>query len=597
MLKLRPYQIETHDALRYHYERGNNRLMVNLATGLGKTSAVAAVLPETFPDLAKHGLLFLSHRREILYQAYRTFKAKWGKEKWIGLEMGEYHATGQEDFVFASVDSIGRLIGSRINKFGHRHFGIVVADEGHHVSQDGTWDNILNFFGVGSDTSQFHTFPGGAKPLSVFLTATPVRADGQALAPFLDDVAVSFDIRYGIREGWLTDIKCYHAELANEDYSGVDAERQVDFLIKTWMAYGEGMRTLAFARNVQQSELLAGALSRELGLRAGHVDATTPDEIRQDIVGRFALPYGDPNAIELVSNRLIFTEGYDNPGIQCILDNAPTDSQSLYIQKIGRGLRPVCDLSGCLTAADRKEAIRLSAKPFLTYITTFPLKHGLDMAATLFGLPKNVDTNGKLIEEIIDVIQYEEETMPEAPTRDLSGMDGMEIRLKRQDVWTQTVYNEELRAMTPLRWVVGENFAAIRLFRNPFSNKPNDQTPVIITWSREGDKWRLNRVLEGGWIPELKRPRRSQLDRLPSVEADLNAAIRKTDRALKEKFPDIHADLQRDHSGPASENLKTYLKRKKVAANYDALTAETGMILKDDAVIRPKLIEFGLPAE
>ena len=112
MLKLRPYQEETHDKLQYHYEKGQNRLLAHLFTGGGKTSAIASVLPEKFPHLADHGVLFLSHRREILNQAYHTFRRRWSKEKWIGLEMGEFHATGEEDFIFASVDSIGREIGA-----------------------------------------------------------------------------------------------------------------------------------------------------------------------------------------------------------------------------------------------------------------------------------------------------------------------------------------------------------------------------------------------------------------------------------------------------------------------------------------------------
>jgi len=599
MLKLRPYQVQTHDALKHHYGKGTNRLLVNLATGLGKTSGIAAFLPDSFPDLVEHGLLFLSHRREILYQAHRTFKEKFGTEKWIGMEMGEYHCTGHEDFIFASVDSIGRMMGNRINKFQHRHFGIVVADEGHHVTKDGTWDNILNFFGVGSDKSQAHLFPGNAKPLSVFLSATPVRADGQALAPFLDEIAVEFPIQYGIKEGWLTDIKAYHAELTNGEYDDFEVDEQIDFLIKTWTKYADGMRTLAFARSVAQSEMLAATLNRDHYTQAGHVDATTPDEIRQDVVKRFSLPYGHADAVQLMTNRLIFTEGYDNPMIQCILDNAPTQSQSLYIQKIGRGLRvdPAIDLGSYETPSERKEAIRKSRKPYLTYITSFALKHGLDMPATLFGLPKDLDTNGRILSEVIDVIQFEEETLPEAPTRDLSEMDKLEISLKRQDIWTQTVYNEELRALTPLRWIVGDNFAAIRLPQNPFSVSVMEQTPMIIAFTKSDRGWQLNRVLEGGWIEKLRRPARAKHEPFDHFSVDLNSAIKKMDRWLQQKEPEMYGMLQRDHSGPAPEKMKKYLKRKKVEANWDNLTMETAMILKDYSLVSPKLAQFGLPTD
>jgi len=593
---LRPYQDETHDALLYHYEKGENRLMAHLATGLGKTSGVAAFLPEKFPDLADKGVVFLSHRREILFQAYQTFKRRWGTEKWIGIEMGEYHCTGEEDFIFCSVDSIGRYMGNRIGKLQHRYPGIIIVDEGHHVSLDGTWDNILNFFGVGSDESQHHTFADGSKPLSVFLTATPIRADGQALLPFCDKIAVSFDINYAIREGWLTDIKAYHAELTNGDYKEFDPEEQVDFLIKTWMKWGKGSRTLAFAKNVAQSQMLAATLEASYGIRAGHVDAKTDDETRQSNLKRFGMDYQSPDSLEFLSNRLVLTEGYDNPMIQTVLDNAPTDSQSLYIQKIGRGLRtdPALDLGAYRTASDRKEAIRTSRKPFLTYITAFPLKHGLDMPATLFGLPKNVDSNGKLLSEVVDVIQYEEEEMPEAPTRDLAGMSSLDITLKRQDLWTQTVYNEELKALTPLRWIMGESFAALRLPMNPWAKGITERTPIIIHFNFNGHDWELHRVLEGGWIQEIKRPARSKHMDMNYVESDIQKGITKVDRWLQEHQPDLFAMMQRDHNGPASSKMKEYLKRKKVKCNFDALTMETAMILKDNALAMPKLESFGL---
>lgn len=593
----RPYQIESTDALKYDYEQGHNRLMAHLATGLGKTSAVAAFLPEIFPELAEHGVLFLSHRREILYQAYRTFKRKWSPEKWIGLEMGEFHATGEEDFIFSSVDSIGRLMGNRIGKFRHRYPGIIIVDEGHHVSLDGTWDNILNFFGVGSDSSQWHTFKGGYKPLSVFLTATPQRSDGETLAPFVDKVSVSFDVNYGRENGWLVDIRSFHAKVTNREYAEFSNEQQVDYIIKTWLDYGAGLRTLAFARNVEQSILLASTLNAQ-GYSAGHIDANTPDELRQDLVGRFSLDYSDPSALQFLSNRLIFTEGYDNPLIQSIFDVAPTDSQALYIQKLGRGLRvdPALDLGAYKTVHERKEAIRTSRKPYLTYITAFPLQHGLDMPATIFGLPKKLDTHGRLLSEVVDVIRYEEETMPEAPVRDLSDMKNLDIKLSRQDVWSQTVYNDELKALSPLRWVMGPEFMALRLPFNPFTKKASEDQPTIIAYIKTDDEWQMHRVYEGGFNDALGRAQRARHEPMDYFIKDINKAVQRVDRWLANHNPDLYRSLQVDHSGPAGPKMVAYLKRKKVSANWDNLTAETALILKDDALIRPNLQKFGLLA-
>ena len=146
------YQEAALDAVEDHYDLGINRMMGVLFTGGGKTSGVAAHLPRRFEHLTRRqgdhgGLLFIVHRREILFDAYLTFKKAY-PDKWIGIEMGDMHVTGNEDFIFASADSIGRLMGNRILKMQHRVFGAIVTDEGHHLSEGSKWANILNFMGV-----------------------------------------------------------------------------------------------------------------------------------------------------------------------------------------------------------------------------------------------------------------------------------------------------------------------------------------------------------------------------------------------------------------------------------------------------------------
>lgn len=608
-LKLRPYQRETHDSLRDNYEKGLNRLLVRLFTGAGKTSAIAAKLPETFEELAEHGVLFLSHRREILFHAYKTFQRQWAHERWCGIDMGEMHATGLEDFVFGSVDSLGRWTSERIKKHGHRYFGIVIVDEGHHVTSDGTWDNILNYFGVGSDPRQQARLPGtNLKPLSVFLTATPQRADGQGLHPFVDAVAADYDIAYGIREGWLTDIKWFQAEYEYE-YDQLSAEQQVDFLVQTWKRYAKGLRTLAFAKSVDQSHAFAATLADKLDIRAAHVSSRglygpqdcerpTEAETRGAIVDAFGRPYGAPDAVDILTNRLIFTEGYDNPLIQCILDNAPASHASLFHQKIGRGLRasPDARIDDCVTAAERKEAIRLSEKPYLTFITTYPPNHGISMPAALFDLPQDLKADGRMmVEEVIDLIRNEEEEMPEAPIRELNEFGEIDVKLKRVDIWTQTVYNEELKALSPLRWILDGDYAAIRLPENPFATRPIERTPAIVVWKQagEGEPYSPAVVTEGGWIEALGHPVKPTVTHFQGRHRDLHEAITDFDAWLKKKSPELYATMQRADSGPAPKNKVKWLKRHGV--RYKAgVTAETAEILIDATKIQKKLSDVSL---
>jgi len=600
--------------LREHYERGLNRLLVRLFTGAGKTSAIAAKLPETFPVLARYGVLFLSHRREILQQAYAVFEASYAGFKWCGIDMGEREATGLEDFVFGSFDALGRLTSNRILKYSRRYFGIVIVDEGHHATKEGTWDNVLNYFGVGSDKTQHIRLPGSnLKPLSVFLTATPQRHDGRPLHPFLDAVAADYDIRYAIREGWLTDIMAYRATFDAFDYDKMSDAEQTDFIIKMWERYAKGMRTLVFARSVDQSALIAGTINKFFageGHKAAHVssrgvfgpdglEAATENELRECIVDRFGLPYGDPDAIDVCSNRLIFTEGYDNRRIQAIIDNAPTQSQVLYLQKIGRGLRPSQDarVDDHVTARARREAIRKSQKPFLVWLTTYPPAHGLDMPAAVFAVPENIKLDGAMtLAEIVDIIENEEREMPEAPARSLDEFGNINIQLRRVDVWTQTVYNDELKALSPLRWVYnkgtdGQEWIALRIPRNAMATSANEKTPAILQWYGVDGGYRARVITEGGWVDQLGRPVRPTVREFTNVVPDMNSAVQNTDAWLKGRDPLLYAEVQRHGTAPAGEKVKAYLRRNNVPFKDDMLSEETAAILVDNFKIRKKLAD------
>ena len=107
----------------------------------------------------------------------------------------------------------------------------------------------------------------------------------------------------------------------------------------------------------------------------------------------------------------------------------------------------------------------------------------------------------------------------------------------------------------------------------------------------------MSRVLEGGWIEKLKRPARARHDQFDHRVSTLQAGIRQIDQWLHAKEPEMYAQLQRAHSGPASPKDIAYLKRKKVSANWSALTKETAMILRDYSVVQPKLAGFDLPTD
>jgi len=587
----RPYQEDALDSIESNYAEGLNRLLIHFATGLGKSSGVFMQLPRRFPHhVLDHGMLFLAHRRKILMQAFNDFQAAY-PNLWVGLEMGEREATGMEDVVFASVESLGREYQMRVQKYEDRKFGIVVADEGHHVKPDGTWDRVLSFFGVGSDEDSHYTIDvqgSQVKPLSVFLTATPKRTDDYTLAPFVDAVASEMSITDGVKGGWLTDIKAHRAHDPDGVLDADSDQATIDFLANTYRKYLAGERTLIFASSVDESQKFAYNL-RDHGLaNAGHVDAETPKDERRRLYQSFEDPDGQINAL---SNRLVLCEGFDNPAITAILDNAPTESKPLHVQKIGRGLRPhpAAGVDAYDTPEERKEAIRQSPKPHLKYVSTFdPTKHGLDVVAEIADIPEDLEVEGDMVvEEITDVLEKFEEEAPEFEVSEYESVKEIRVELQRANLFNQTLYNDDLKAMTELNWVKEGGKAALYLDSNPHApGSEYQRAPCVVEFERKGGGSFLWRVIGGGWNGNMPLANRAYET---SIEAeDLNECIRRYDDWLREKRAYKYQKATRLSSEPASEDLINYLDNKGVPVDESKLTMETGRILKDRERIKLK---------
>ena len=598
----RPYQREALEAARAEYEQGNNRMLTRMPTGCGKTAGYAVNLLDYFPEHTRlqgdeGGVLFLSHRIEIIRQAYRTFEDAYGHDHWIGLEQGPSEATGYEDFIFASVDSVGRMVSDRIHKYADRKFGLIIADEGHHVTRNSTWDRILNYFGVGSDEQMHYSLRGGRiDPVSVFLTATPERNDGQPLTPFLDAVAYDYKIRDAIRDGWLTDIRAYKAFEEAGKWEKMDDQEQVDFLIRTWKEYAQPKQTLCFAGSVDQSALLARTLNAEGITTAGHVDAETDADERERIIHQYR-----EGQINFLTNRLVYTEGFDHRGIQCILDNGPTESEPLHIQKVGRGLRPhpAADVDACDTAEERKAAIAASPKPFLLYVSTFdPTVHSLDVEATIMGTGEPFDAEGSLlVEEVVDVIEEEEAGGDGRPApKDVSSMSELEVALNEVDIWDRTIRNDALKAATDLRWVLrSETDAGLWLPENPAQESARDDTEAMlhVVEDEETGGVKVHHIRAGGWVPELGHPVKAKVQGTARFDS-LAEATRKIDQWLRGRHPDLYARLLRDGTGrPATSEQKRYMKNHGIPFG-EGIKSDAAQLLIDDFKQSRKLDQTGL---
>ena len=337
-VSLRPYQTAAHDALRSAWRAGRKSQMIVLPTGCGKT-ITALHIAASFAKVGRR-VLWLAHREELLDQPARTLAALW---PWEAEKSGIVQADRDESdalICFASVATLAR--GPRLARvLEEGPPALVVVDEAHH-SAARSWAKILDEI--------------GPTPYRLGMTATPDRADGQALGGRWE-VAYSYPIGQAIDDGYLCppriEVDRVEVDLAaiatrGGDYdASILGERLLEAGVveKTAQVMGEmaaGRKSLVFTVTVRQAVATAAALC-EAGIPAAALDGTATRRKRRAILAAFAA-----GEIRAIANCGVLTEGYDEPSADCVVIARPTRSKALYVQCVGRGLRLYPGKTDCL---------------------------------------------------------------------------------------------------------------------------------------------------------------------------------------------------------------------------------------------------------
>jgi superfamily II DNA or RNA helicase/HKD family nuclease len=333
-----PYQqamLEALSAEREVHDRHRNLLVA--ATGTGKT-VVAAMdyrnLKEQSGKLPR--LLFIAHRKEILRQALRTYR-----EVLRLPSFGELLVDGQVpsewNHVFASIQSLTQ---DRLQELPSDHFEVVVIDEFHHAAAK-TYQQVMNHF----------------QPEELLgLTATPERADGINVQKFFN-YRTAYELRlwealrlqllapmhyFGINDE--TDLKSVAWNRSSRDYDSSE-------LSQFYMAAGDrrirlilsevekrlfdlsSMKALGFCVSIDHAEYMAERF-RAFGVPSLAVSSWNSREERSEALR--ALREGEAKVLFSVD---IFNEGLDIPNVNTVLLLRPTQSPTIFLQQLGRGLR------------------------------------------------------------------------------------------------------------------------------------------------------------------------------------------------------------------------------------------------------------------
>lgn len=365
MRTLRPYQEQALEGIFRAWDEHASTLLV-MATGTGKTEVFSEVIRRS----GKRAMV-LAHRGELIWQAVKRIQ---GLGIDCAVEMAELQADTniwtQPEVVVSTIQTqcAGNKGNGRMAFFKPEDFGLVIVDEAHHATSS-TWRKTLNYYKQNPDL----------KVLGV--TATPDRADEQALGQVFESVAFDYEILDAINDGYLVPIDQQMVVIEHLDFSAIrttagdlngadlaavmEAEKNLHGVVSASLEIIQDRQSVVFAVSVKQAELMAEIFNRHKPGMASWVCGKTPKDQRKQILRDF-----DNGDLQVVVNVGVLTEGWDSPNCEVIIQARPTKSRCLYSQMVGRATRPLPGLVDMpmMDAEARREAIFNSSKPSMLVV-------------------------------------------------------------------------------------------------------------------------------------------------------------------------------------------------------------------------------------
>ncbi len=302
---------------------GTNRALVVAAAGSGKTYLAAFDALNFNPKR----LLYIVHEGSILKKSLETFQDVFGS----GVSYGIYSGTSKEsdaDFVFATNITMCKTL----ELFAKDEFDYIIIDECHHATAD-TYKKIISYF---------------EPEFLLGLTATPERMDNQDVFDLFDqNVPYELRLRDAIVNDLVVPFKYYGIRDQLVDYGlSANEERRLtaqmandehcDFItskIEEHRPQGK-LKALAFCRNVTHARMMCEAM----GERYKTAYLTGRNDIGERVRAYNDLQ-SDSAELEILFTVDILNEGVDIPGVNMVLFLRPTESSTIFIQQLGRGLR------------------------------------------------------------------------------------------------------------------------------------------------------------------------------------------------------------------------------------------------------------------
>ena len=349
---------------------GAGKALVCSAAGSGKTFLAAFDVLNFNP----RRLLYIVHEGSILMKSVETFERVFGADRTYGVYNAEY-----KDFDAEFVFSTNVTMANSLELFETHTFDYIIIDEAHHAAAE-TYRKILDYF-----EPQF----------LLGITATPERMDGEDVFALFDQ-NVPYELRlrdaivnrlvvpfhyYGIRDELIEyGIKETKGHKFVEQFSDEKHCEFISRMIEQHRIPGQKLKALAFCRDISHAIRMSQAMEDYYHTRY----LTGKNSVGERV--RAYKDLQDENAdLEILFTVDILNEGVDIPGVNMVLFLRPTDSQTIFIQQLGRGLR------------------NYEGKQYVTVLDFIgnDYKRSVQIAFALGGLAENFVVEKKLVASLV----------------------------------------------------------------------------------------------------------------------------------------------------------------------------------------------------
>lgn len=338
-MKLRPYQIEAiEETEAYFADNPLKNAGISLPTGSGKTVVMSEMARREVE--AGGRVAIIVDRDELVNQTVEKLRSA-DPLMFVGIVKAARNNTGA-DVVVCSIQTLRRK--GRAEAILPRT--LVIYDEAHGSAADSSVDVMRRLGTIGEPTK------------AVGFSATFYRADGKPLDLIWDDIVFERDILWAVSEGYLSDARgllvpidgldLSSVKMSGADYQDADlAQKMADAhaaeqIAKAYVETAFDRIAICFAPTIAAAEEITEQM-KKLGVKADTVTGKTTAREREQMYAKLAA-----GQLQVLSSVAVLTTGFDCPRVDCVIMARPTQSQGLYVQCVGRGLRLHPDKEDCL---------------------------------------------------------------------------------------------------------------------------------------------------------------------------------------------------------------------------------------------------------